>query len=45
MLEEFSDDIVPLIVPAKSGGTQAVRAVLISSKDDRDIFKVKGFPM
>lgn len=40
MLEEFSDDLVPLLIPAKSGGTQAIRAVLTSSKEDRDLLKV-----
>lgn len=39
MLEEYSDDLVPLIIPAKGGDTQAVRVVLMSSKEDRDLFK------
>ncbi|XP_031262914.1 poly(A)-specific ribonuclease PARN-like [Pistacia vera] len=38
MLEEFSD-LVPLLIPAKSGGTQAVRVVLTSSEEDRDLLK------
>ncbi|KAM1122162.1 hypothetical protein TB1_003761 [Malus domestica] len=39
MLKEFSDDLVPLIIPAKGGGTQAVRVVLTSSKEDRELFE------
>ncbi|KAL6967922.1 poly(A)-specific ribonuclease [Sarracenia purpurea var. burkii] len=39
MLREFSDDLVPLVVPAKSGGTQAVRVVLMSSREDRESFE------
>lgn len=40
MLREFSDELVPLLIPAKSGGTQAVRVVLASSKEDKEIFEV-----
>lgn len=40
MLEEFSDDLVPLIIPAKGGATQAVRVVLTSSKEDMVLFQV-----
>lgn len=40
MLREFSDELVPLIIPAKSGGMQAVRVVLTSSKEDKDLFEV-----
>nr|XP_028958253.1 poly(A)-specific ribonuclease PARN-like [Malus domestica]XP_028958254.1 poly(A)-specific ribonuclease PARN-like [Malus domestica] len=39
MLKEFSDELVPLIIPAKGGGTQAVRAVLTSSTADKDWFE------
>ncbi|KDO58559.1 hypothetical protein CISIN_1g006991mg [Citrus sinensis] len=39
MLEDFSDVLVPLIIPAKGGGTQAVRAVLTSSDEDKDLLK------
>ncbi|XP_020539351.1 poly(A)-specific ribonuclease PARN-like isoform X2 [Jatropha curcas] len=39
MLQEFSDDLVPLIVPAKGGGTQAIRVVLARSKEDRDLLQ------
>ncbi|KAM1007108.1 hypothetical protein PS2_003722 [Malus domestica] len=39
MLKEFSDDLVPLIIPAKGRGTQAVRVVLTSSKEDRELFE------
>lgn len=38
MLRDFSDDLVPLLIPAKGGGTQAVRVVLTSSKEDRESF-------
>ncbi|KAL3497936.1 hypothetical protein ACH5RR_040668 [Cinchona calisaya] len=38
MLEDFTD-VVPLLVPAKAGSTQAIRVVLTSSKEDRDIFE------
>lgn len=39
MLMEFSDDVVPLLIPAKGGGTQVVQVVLTSSKEDRDLFE------
>ncbi|CAL9023108.1 unnamed protein product [Prunus brigantina] len=39
MLREFSDELVPLIIPAKGGGTQAVRVFLTSSKEDKDLFE------
>ncbi|XP_059660019.1 poly(A)-specific ribonuclease PARN-like [Cornus florida] len=39
MLKEFSDDLVPLLIPTKGGGTQAVRIVLTSSKEDRILFE------
>ncbi|KAM1483452.1 hypothetical protein ACFX15_034705 [Malus domestica] len=39
MLKEFSDELVPLIIPAKGGGTQAVRVVLTSSTADKDLFE------
>lgn len=41
MLKEFSDELVPLIIPAKGGGTQSVRIVLTSSKQDKDLFEVR----
>jgi hypothetical protein len=40
MLEEFSDDLVPLIIPAKGGATQVVRVILTSSKEDKVLFQV-----
>ena len=40
MLKEFSDELVPLIIPAKGGGTQAVCVVLTSSQADKDLFEV-----
>ncbi|CAK7349237.1 unnamed protein product [Dovyalis caffra] len=36
LLQEFAD-VVPLIVPAKGGVTQAVRVVLTSSEEDKDL--------
>ncbi|CAH2050485.1 unnamed protein product [Thlaspi arvense] len=39
MLRESFDDLVPLSIPAKSGGTQAVRIVLTSSREDRESFE------
>ncbi|GMI70873.1 hypothetical protein like AT3G25430 [Hibiscus trionum] len=39
MLREFSDDLVALKIPTKGGGTQAVRVVLTSSKEDRSLFE------
>ncbi|KAL5562220.1 hypothetical protein UlMin_031967 [Ulmus minor] len=39
MLKEYSDELVPLIVPARSGGAQAIRVVLTSSKEDKDLFE------
>lgn len=41
MLKEFSDELVPVIVPAKGGGTQSVRVFLTSSKEDKDLFEVR----
>ncbi|KAJ6319317.1 hypothetical protein OIU78_014856 [Salix suchowensis] len=41
MLQEFADDVVPLIIPAKGGATQAVRVVLTSSKEDKDLLQGK----
>ncbi|KAG7014570.1 Poly(A)-specific ribonuclease PARN-like protein, partial [Cucurbita argyrosperma subsp. argyrosperma] len=35
LLSEFSDDLVPVVIPAKGGGTQAIRAILTSSKEDK----------
>lgn len=40
LLRDFSDELVPLIVPAKSGGTQAIRVVLADSKEDRELLEV-----
>ncbi|KAK3031857.1 hypothetical protein RJ639_035994 [Escallonia herrerae] len=39
MLRGFSDDVVPMFIPAKGGGTQAVRVVLTNSKEDRNLFE------
>lgn len=40
MLQEFNDDLVPLIIPAKRGGTQLVRVVLTSSEEDKELLQV-----
>lgn len=39
VLGEFFDDLVPLLIPAKGGGTQAVRVILTSSEEDKDLLK------
>lgn len=39
MLEEISDDLVPLIIPAKGGATEAVRVILTSSEEDKVLFQ------
>lgn len=39
VVEESSDDLVPLIIPSKGGEIQAVRAVLTSSKEDKDLLE------
>ncbi|GKU85903.1 hypothetical protein SLEP1_g505 [Rubroshorea leprosula] len=36
---EFSDDLVPLILPSKGGEVQSVRVVLTSSKEDKDLLE------
>ena len=41
MLVDFSDDLLPLVIPAKSGTTQAVRIVLANSKEDKDFLQVR----
>ncbi|KAF8393935.1 hypothetical protein HHK36_020137 [Tetracentron sinense] len=37
MLTEFSDDLVPLIIPDKGGPPKAVRVVLTSSAEDKNL--------
>ncbi|OWM62740.1 hypothetical protein CDL15_Pgr020034 [Punica granatum] len=39
ILVEFFEELVPLIIPAKGGGTQAVRVVLTSSKEDKNLLE------
>ncbi|KAJ1420414.1 Ribonuclease CAF1 [Sesbania bispinosa] len=41
MLVDFSDDLLPLQIPVKSGGgsTQAIRVVLANSKEDKDLLE------
>ena len=40
MVKSEYENVVPLIIPAKGGGTQAVRVVLTSSKGDRHLLEV-----
>lgn len=39
MLMNF-DEVVPLPVPDKDGGIRAIRVVLMSSQEDKHVFKV-----
>ncbi|KAI3771400.1 hypothetical protein L6452_02564 [Arctium lappa] len=39
MVKSEYENVVPLIIPAKGGGTQAVRVVLTSSKEDRHLLE------
>ncbi|KAJ9548824.1 hypothetical protein OSB04_021367 [Centaurea solstitialis] len=39
MVKSEYENVVPLIIPAKGGGTQAVRVVLTSSKEDRNLLE------
>ncbi|KAK6916900.1 Ribonuclease CAF1 [Dillenia turbinata] len=39
MLKEFFEDLVPLVIPTKGGGTQDVKVVLTSSKEDKSLFQ------
>ncbi|XP_027335850.1 poly(A)-specific ribonuclease PARN-like [Abrus precatorius] len=39
MLVDYSDDLLPLIIPGKSGTTQAVRIVLANSEEDKELLE------
>ncbi|XP_030547758.2 poly(A)-specific ribonuclease PARN-like [Rhodamnia argentea] len=39
VLAEFSEDLVPLTVPAKGAGAWAVRVILTSSKEDKNLLE------
>ncbi|KAI6694311.1 hypothetical protein NL676_022021 [Syzygium grande] len=39
VLEQFSEDLVPLIIPAKGAGAWAVRVILTSSKEDKNLLE------
>lgn len=39
VLGEFFDDLVPVLVPAKTG-TRAVQVIYTSSEEDKDLLKV-----
>ncbi|KAK9138911.1 hypothetical protein Sjap_009505 [Stephania japonica] len=39
MLSKFSSDLVPLVIPGKSGEPQAVRVVLTSSEEDKNLLE------
>ncbi|XP_065876104.1 poly(A)-specific ribonuclease PARN-like isoform X2 [Euphorbia lathyris] len=41
MLQAFADRLVPLVIPAKAGGTPAIRVILTSSKDDKDLLMME----
>ncbi|XP_030454910.1 poly(A)-specific ribonuclease PARN-like [Syzygium oleosum] len=39
VLAQFSEDLVPLIIPAKGAGAWAVRVLLTSSKEDKNLLE------
>ncbi|KAI6694322.1 hypothetical protein NL676_022032 [Syzygium grande] len=39
VLEQFSEDLVPLIIPAKGAGAWAVHVILTSSKEDKNLLE------
>ncbi|KAK9159465.1 hypothetical protein Syun_005806 [Stephania yunnanensis] len=39
MLSKFSNDLVPLVIPGKGGEPQAVRVVLASSEEDKNLLE------
>ncbi|KAK7293222.1 hypothetical protein RJT34_16085 [Clitoria ternatea] len=39
MLVDYSDDLLPLLIPANNGTTQAVRIVLTNSKEEKDLLQ------
>ncbi|KAK7339034.1 hypothetical protein VNO77_19675 [Canavalia gladiata] len=39
MLVDYSDDLLPLLIPGKSGTTQTLRIVLANSKEDKDLLE------
>ncbi|WCJ37250.1 Polynucleotidyl transferase ribonuclease H-like superfamily protein [Euphorbia peplus] len=41
MLQDFADKLVPLVIPANGGGTQAIRVILTSSKGDKDLLMME----
>jgi len=40
MVLDYSDDLLPLPIPTKSGTIHAVRIVLANSKEDKDLLEV-----
>jgi len=40
MLVDHSDDLLPLLIPTKSGTTHALRIVLANSKEDKELLEV-----
>jgi len=40
MVVDFSDDLLPLVIPSKGGTTQAVRVVLTKSREDKEVLEV-----
>lgn len=45
MVKSHYENVVPLIISAKGGGTQSVRVVLTGSKEDRDLLEVLAHEM
>ncbi|KAF6162394.1 hypothetical protein GIB67_012542 [Kingdonia uniflora] len=41
LVNEFYDDLVPLVIPHKGGGPKLVRVVLTSSKEDKNLFQTE----
>ncbi|PNY11308.1 poly(A)-specific ribonuclease PARN-like protein, partial [Trifolium pratense] len=39
MIVDFPDDFLPLVIPTKSGTTQAVRIVLANSREDKELLE------
>ncbi|CAJ1781703.1 unnamed protein product [Sphenostylis stenocarpa] len=39
MLVDYSDELLPLLIPAKSGTILAIRIVLVDSKEDKDLLE------
>jgi len=40
MLLDHSDDLLPLLIPTKSGSIHAIRIVLVNSKEEKESLQV-----